>query len=56
MDKKKKQISIWMTDEEVAMLEQVREHLKRSSYSDTLRVLVTETAKKILTDNSAMAV
>ena len=55
MNKKKKQISIWMTDEEVAMLEQIREHLKRSSFSDTLRVLVTETNKKILSRDTAIA-
>jgi len=56
VNKDKRQISIWMTPEEVAALERVKEHLKRSSNSDTLRVLVVEADKKILTENSAMAV
>ena len=56
MDKKKKQISIWMTDEELAKLKRVREYLNRSSNSDTLRMLVLEADKKILTENSAVAV
>ena len=56
MDKKKKQICIWMTEEELAKLKRIREHLNRNSNSDTLRVLVTEADKKILANNSAMAV
>ena len=55
MTEQKKQISIWMTPEEVAALERVKEHLKRSSYSDTLRVLVSEADKNFLPENAAMA-
>ena len=52
----KKQISIWMTPEEVKKIDLVRAMLQRRSYSDTIRVLVANAAEKNLLQNSAMAV
>lgn len=52
----KKQISIWMTLDEVKKIDLVRAMLQRKSYSDTIRVLVNREAEKILSRNSAIAV
>ena len=51
----KKQIAIWMTPEEYAALERVKESLHRKTNSDTLRVLVLEADKKFLSGVTAMA-
>lgn len=55
MNEQKKQVAIWMTCEEIAMLERIRKFVKRNTYSDTLRWLVNDMHEKILLENTAVA-
>lgn len=45
---KKTQISIWATDDELSLIDAIKEHYQRNTYADTLRFLIVQESQKIL--------
>ena len=56
MAEEKRQLSLQATEEEVRLFELIKEHYQRKSDSDMIRFLIIQESKKILNQNTAMAV
>lgn len=54
--KKRRQIALVATPDEIRKIELIMRHFRRNSYSDTMRMLISAASEKILTKSNAMTI